>query len=116
LSSGLARKTPMSIRMITCAALIAAASFTTAHAREPHPHGDPRLAAEASIAEDRAQAIALEARPGEVREWELEREHGALRYSFDIASGGVIYEVGVDAQTGAVLENAPDGEASDRAS
>ena len=32
-----------------------------------------------------------------------------LRYSFDIKDGKTTYEVGVDAQTGKVLENAAEG-------
>jgi hypothetical protein len=36
-----------------------------------------------------------------------------LRYSFDIRSGGSIQEVGVDAKTGRVLENAPEGKNPD---
>jgi uncharacterized membrane protein YkoI len=32
-----------------------------------------------------------------------------LRYSFDVQSQGVTYEVGVDAQTGALLENGKEG-------
>ena len=37
----------------------------------------------------------------------MEREKGGsgLRYSFDIKSDGAVYEVGVDAQSGKVLEN-----------
>ena len=36
-----------------------------------------------------------------------------LRYSFDIKHKAKTYEVGVDAQTGAVLENAPEGKNPD---
>jgi uncharacterized membrane protein YkoI len=32
-----------------------------------------------------------------------------LRYSFDIKSGSITQEVGVDAQTGKVLENKKEG-------
>ena len=34
---------------------------------------------------------------------------GGLRYSFDIKSDKVVYEVGVDAKTGKVLENKKEG-------
>jgi uncharacterized membrane protein YkoI len=59
----------------------------------------------------RARAIALAARPGSIIAQELEREHGGsgLRYSFDIRSARIVYEVGIDANTGIVLENAPEG-------
>jgi len=41
----------------------------------------------------------------------LEKEKGGsgLRYSFDIKNNNVIYEVGVDAETGKVFENAREG-------
>lgn len=59
----------------------------------------------------RAQAIALKARPGKITDHELEAEKGGsgLRYSFDIKAGGKTYEVGVDAVTGKLLENAVEG-------
>src|SRR4051812_9427391 len=66
-----------------------------------------KLAASAKITIDQARAIALKAHPGMITDEELEKEKGGsgLRYSFDIKSGNVLYEVGVDAQTGKVLEN-----------
>src|ERR1700730_19100610 len=67
--------------------------------------------AKVSIAE--ARAIALKAHPGTITDEELEKEPGGsgLRYSFDIINkrGNVTQEVGVDAQTGRVLENAKEG-------
>lgn len=58
-----------------------------------------------------ARAIALKSHPGKITDQELEKEAGGtgLRYSFDIKSGKVTQEVGVDAQTGKVLENKPEG-------
>ena len=69
------------------------------------------LAKGAKIGINDARAIALKARPGTITDEELEREKGGsgLRYSFDIKSGGVVHEVGVDAQTGKVLENKQEG-------
>jgi uncharacterized membrane protein YkoI len=69
--------------------------------------------AKVSIAE--ARAIALKAHAGKITDEELEREKGGtgLRYSFDIKSGGVTQEVGVDARTGRVLENAKEGKNPD---
>jgi uncharacterized membrane protein YkoI len=69
------------------------------------------LAIKAKITIDEARAIALKARPGTVTDEELEKEKGGsgLRYSFDIKSGNVAYEVGIDAQTGKVLENSKEG-------
>jgi uncharacterized membrane protein YkoI len=53
----------------------------------------------------------LKACPGTITDEELEKEMGGsgLRYSFDIKSGRTVYEVGVDAQTGKVLENKKEG-------
>lgn len=65
--------------------------------------------AEVSLAA--ARATATKARPGRITDEELEKERGGsgLRYSFDITSGGKTYEVGVDAETGKVLENKAEG-------
>ncbi len=70
-----------------------------------------KLSKTAKVSLGQATAIALRARPGKITDKELEREKGGtgLRYSFDIRSNGVTYEVGIDAQTGAVLENAREG-------
>ena len=68
-----------------------------------------KLAKCAKVSIEQARAIALQTRPGAITDEELEREKGGLRYSFDIKSGGAVYEVGVDAQTGKVLENKKEG-------
>lgn len=62
-----------------------------------------------------ARATALKARAGNVTDEELEKEKGGsgLRYSFDIASAGKAFEVGVDAKTGKVLENKAEGKNPD---
>ena len=69
------------------------------------------LATRAKIGIAEARAIALKAHPGKITDQELEREGGGsgLRYSFDIKSGSVTQEVGVDARTGRVLENKKEG-------
>ena len=69
------------------------------------------LASGAKVSIAQARAIALKAAPGEISDQELEKEPGGsgLRYSFDIKRGKKRYEVGVDAQTGAVLENKVEG-------
>jgi uncharacterized membrane protein YkoI len=69
------------------------------------------LAAEAKISLTEARAIALKVFAGEIASEELEKEKGGsgLRYSFDIKDGKATYEIGVDAQTGKVLENAAEG-------
>jgi uncharacterized membrane protein YkoI len=69
------------------------------------------LAKTAKITMEQATQIALKSKPGKITDRELEREGGGsgLRYSFDVLSKGVTYEVGIDAQTGAVLENGREG-------
>src|SRR5579864_4056047 len=69
------------------------------------------LAGHAKIGIAEARAIALKAHPGTIADEELEREGGGsgLRYSFDIKRGSATQEVGVDAQTGVVLENKKEG-------
>jgi uncharacterized membrane protein YkoI len=69
------------------------------------------FAKEAKISIKQAREIALKAHPGIITDEELEQENGGsgLRYSFDIRHGKVTQEVGVDAKTGTVLENSPEG-------
>ena len=71
--------------------------------------------AKVSIAE--ARVIALNAHAGKITDEELEKEAGGsgMRYSFDIVEAGkkATQEVGVDAQTGVVLENKPEGKNPD---
>jgi uncharacterized membrane protein YkoI len=69
------------------------------------------LAKQAKLSITEARAIALKAHPGQITDEELEKEKGGsgLRYSFDIKTGTVTQEVGVDAQTGTVLENSKEG-------
>jgi uncharacterized membrane protein YkoI len=73
------------------------------------------FAGEAKISLKQARAIALKAHPGKVTDEELEKEKGGsgLRYSFDIQNGKVTQEVGVDAKTGKLLENTPEGPNAD---
>ena len=69
-------------------------------------HSQSHLQAEAKISKADAQATALAKAPnGTVKEAELEREHGKLIWSFDIATpdSNDITEVNVDAITGEVV-------------
>ena len=70
---------------------------------------------QAKVTLAQARATALKARGGTITDQELEKEKGGsgLRYSFDVKSAGRTYEVGVDAKTGAVLENAAEGKNPD---
>lgn len=76
-----------------------------------HAYTGEELASRAKIGLTKARAIALKAHPGTITDEELERESGGsgLRYSFDIKRGATTQEVGVDAQTGRVLENKKEG-------
>jgi uncharacterized membrane protein YkoI len=71
------------------------------------------LAKDAKINLKKAREIALKAFPGrKITDVELEKEKGGgLRYSFDIKNGesSKTQEVGVDAVTGKLLENAIEG-------
>lgn len=73
------------------------------------------LASGAKITMEQAVVIVQKARPGTITDKELEREGGGsgLRYSFDVKSGSRTYEVGVDAVSGAVLENGAEGKNPD---
>ena len=88
---------------------IAAASFSA------YAYTGEKLARHAKISIGQARAIALKAYPGKITDEELEKEKGGsgLRYSFDIRHGKVEQEVGVDAKTGTVLENAAEGKNPD---
>jgi len=77
------------------------------------PAANPGAQAKVSVKE--ARRIALKTYPGKVVKQELEQESGGsgLRYSFDIKSAQATHEVGVDAKTGAVLENSVEGADND---
>ena len=69
------------------------------------------LSSEATLSPDQARAAALKAQPGTSLDQELEHRKGGsgLRYSFDIKVGAVTHEVGIDAKTGAPLQNTAEG-------
>ena len=73
------------------------------------------FAGQSKINMEQARAIALKAHPGKITDEELEKENGGsgLRYSFDIRHGKITQEVGVDAKSGKVLENDPEGKNPD---
>lgn len=94
-------KLPLTVASLTVAVVGAAFAYT-----------GENLAGTAKVTMAKATEIALKARPGKILDKELEKESGGsgLRYTYDIRSKGVTYEVGVDAQTGIVLENALDSD------
>lgn len=84
-------------------ALGLALSMPVAHAAQD---SQTMLKSEAKVTEAQAQATALTKVPnGTVRSSELEREHGQLVWSFDIAQPAVkgVMEVQVDAKSGKIL-------------
>jgi uncharacterized membrane protein YkoI len=70
---------------------------------------------QAKVTLKQARATALKAYPGKIIAEEIEKESGGsgLRYSFVISHGGIKHEVGIDAITGAVLENSIESPHSD---
>ena len=97
-------------RLAAAAALLGASAAFADPALDGHQY-----LKEASVSLESARGIALKAFPGKIVTSELEREGGGsgLRYSFDINNGKVTHEVGVDAKTGIVLENAAEGPGAD---
>jgi uncharacterized membrane protein YkoI len=95
----------------TILALSLAGAGAVALATPRHGYVGQSLAPKAKVTMAQARAIALRAHPGQITDAELENEGGGsgLRYSFDIRSGGRTFEVGVDAASGAVLENKAEG-------
>ena len=84
----------------------AALSSAASQARQDMSAPPPADASSPRISMDRARSLALAARAGELTGGELARgPDGALRYAFTVHSDDGAYAVGIDAQTGAVLEN-----------
>jgi hypothetical protein len=94
--------------LILAIGVLAATAAAAAPPVHPAAFRGHELAGQAKVTLAQARAIAVKARPGKVADQELEKEAGGsgLRYAFDIVSHGKTYEVGVDARTGRVLENA----------
>ena len=67
------------------------------------------------VSSAQAKAIALKREPGKIVDIELEKEQGGTgsRYSITIVVKGVQREVGVDANTGTILEDSVEGENPD---
>jgi len=61
------------------------------------------------ISKATAQAKALRLAPGRIISGEYEREGRGWRWSFDIQQKGHVQEIGIDAVTGAVVENKSEG-------
>ena len=79
-------------------AALAVASAAVA-AKAPHP----------AISMAQARATALRLAPGRIISSEYEKEGGAWRYSFDIQQRNHVQEIGIDGQTGQIVENKSEG-------
>jgi hypothetical protein len=66
-----------------------------------------QLAPKISMGE--ARAMALKLAPGKIISSEYEKEGGIWRYSFDIQQTGHVQEIGIDGQTGKIVENKSEG-------
>jgi len=90
---------------ITIGSAVAALAFVFLCSADAAPSQE-QLAKEAKITRSEAEHIAMSKVPdGRVSSGELEREHGTLIWSFDIAKPGTrdITEVQVDAKTGKIV-------------
>jgi uncharacterized membrane protein YkoI len=99
------------MRVFNALSILAAVSLAPVVVNSASAYTGEGLAKTAKVTMEQATGIAMKVRPGKITDKELEKEKGGsgLRYSFDVKSKGVTYEVGVDAQTGNVLENAREG-------
>jgi uncharacterized membrane protein YkoI len=96
----------LSLALVACVAAIAGTAFA---APMPKLTGT-KLIPLAKVSPARARAIALRTVHGTIVSQELEREAGGsgLRYTFDLKTPAGVREIGVDAKTGAVIENIVD--------
>ncbi len=95
---------------------LAVAAITAATAPLALAYDGQAMAGSAKITINQAESIAHKVQPGTIIARELEKENGGsgLRYSFDVkASSGQTHEVGVDAQSGKVLEDSVEGAHAD---
>jgi predicted small secreted protein len=85
-------------------ALAQAATEAQADVEQPAPAN-----ANAPIPIERARVAALTNRPGTITHEHFQpgADGNGARYVFDILDDGAAYTVGIDARTGAVLENTP---------
>jgi uncharacterized membrane protein YkoI len=99
----------MKIKTIVCAVLSAGLLLGCESEKGESEHKEAkqeRLMAQAKVSKDEAQRTALARVPnGMIKEGELEKEHGKLQWSFDIATAGTkdITEVNVNAITGEII-------------
>jgi len=97
--------------LATAAQAAPAAPATATHVTYP----GAEFAKMAKITLAQAKARALKVRPGKITDTSMEKHPGGsgLRYAFDVLSHGKVWDVSIDANTGAVLLNAPEGKVPD---
>ena len=96
--------------------LVALALLFALAAAAQHKPTQAELQKQATVTKEDATKTALARVPsGTVKEAELEKEHGKLVWSFDIATPGTkdITEVQVDAKTGAIVSQTKESAASE---
>jgi Peptidase propeptide and YPEB domain len=93
------------VRALSCIALAATLITVTDYALAAKPK--VRLTMEA------AREIALAKEAGDIKSQELEKEKGRWIYSFDIERDKQIHEVGVDANTGKIVEDSTENPADE---
>jgi len=86
---------------LTATCILAAMAFSSVAYAAPSP----------MISKASAQAKALRIAPGRIISGEYEREGQGWRWSFDVQQKGHVQEIGIDALTGAVVENKSEGRA-----
>ena len=88
-----------SLHILTVAAVLGGSSAAIAAAKAPTPR----------VSMASAKSMALKLAPGRIISSEYEKEGGIWRYSFDIQQTGHVQEIGIDGQTGKVVENKSEG-------
>jgi uncharacterized membrane protein YkoI len=88
-----------SMRILTLVAVLGAGTAAIATEKAPTPR----------ISMAAAKSLALKLAPGKIISSEYEKEGGGWRYSFDIQQRGHVQEIGIDGQTGKVVENKSEG-------
>lgn len=88
------------IKLQTLAAVAVTSLLAAGAATAATPAAPP-----AKLSMAQARAIAVKLAPGKVTKQEYEHEGKGWRYSFDIMQGKRIHEIGVDANTGRIVED-----------
>lgn len=96
------------MKSVFAGAALAASLSAVALAAASVPLKGSRLLPQAKVSLAQARAVALQKEPGTIVAQELEKEKGALRFTFDIVVGKVVHEVGVDAVKGTIVEDSID--------